>query len=50
MTTKWVSPLTEARPPAKPRSLDWLNVLVWVAAPLAFWLGVAFIVYSLGVF
>ena len=58
MTTRWqdesserfVNPLTVARPPAQPRNLDLLCVLVWVAAPLAFWLIVgALTLYLLGV-
>jgi hypothetical protein len=48
--TKWTSPLTEARPPARPRTFDWLCVLVWLAAPLAFWLAAgALILYLIGV-
>jgi hypothetical protein len=51
MTTRWVSPLTEARPPARPRTLDWQRVVAYVAVPVAFWGAIALLVlYLLGAF
>jgi hypothetical protein len=48
MTTRWTSPLTEARPPARHSSIDWLNVVVWLGIPLLFWGGVGFTLYWIG--
>jgi hypothetical protein len=30
--------LTEARPPARPRTIDWLNVAVWIGGVFGPWL------------
>ena len=45
MSTRWESPLTEARPPARPRTVNWELVLVVLAPLLVFWLTVVFLLW-----
>jgi hypothetical protein len=50
LVTRWDGPRLElARPPARPRTLTWLSVMVWVGVPAAFWGGVALLIaYKIG--
>lgn len=42
---QWSSPLTESRPPARPRTVNWELVLVVLAPLLVFWLTVVFLLW-----
>jgi hypothetical protein len=47
--TRWDSPLTEARPPARPQGIDWLCAAVWILPLVCFWGAVALLLYAIGV-